>query len=166
MATKSKTRKKASKSKPKKSASKKLSPKTAAKTLARTRATKAGAKKKSVKKPGAKKLSAKRQSTDALSAKKKQVPVKKQVRTKNRGSSPAFQRERSEPRSGELAGDLQGLPYRESADSESVDELLEEGNAFEADAVIGVENADADEGEVHTHEVPEDDVPQEYLDEE
>jgi hypothetical protein len=45
--------------------------------------------------------------------------------------------------------------------------LLEEGNAFEADAVIGVEEADnADEREVHTHEVPEDDVPGEYLDKE
>jgi hypothetical protein len=62
---------------------------------------------------------------------------------------------------------LQGLSNREAADSESVDELLEEGNAFEADAVSGVEAADnADEQEVHTHEVPEDDVPSEYLDEE
>ena len=53
----------------------------------------------------------------------------------------------------------------EGADSESVDELVEEGNAFEADVVSGVESAgDADEKEVHTHEVPEDDVPGEYLD--
>ena len=59
------------------------------------------------------------------------------------------------------------MSRRESADSESVDELLEEGNAFEADAVSGVEDADlADGKEVHTHEVPEDDVPGEYLDEE
>jgi hypothetical protein len=43
--------------------------------------------------------------------------------------------------------------------------LVEEGNAFEADAVAGVEAADdADEQEVRTHEVPEDDVPEEYLD--
>jgi hypothetical protein len=49
----------------------------------------------------------------------------------------------------------------QGADSESVDELLEEGNAFEA----GVEDAeDADEREVRTHEVPQDDVPGEYLD--
>jgi hypothetical protein len=47
-----------------------------------------------------------------------------------------------------------------------VDELIEEGNAFEADVVAGVESADdADEKEVRTHEVPEDDVPGEYLDE-
>ena len=67
--------------------------------------------------------------------------------------------------SGRNAGDLQGLSNVEGADSESVDELLDEGNAFEADAVRGVEDAEnADESEVHTHEVPEDDVPDEYLD--
>ena len=67
--------------------------------------------------------------------------------------------------SGRQSGDLQGLSSVEGADSESVDELLDEGNAFEADAVRGVENADnADEREVETHEVPEDDVPDEYLD--
>ena len=54
------------------------------------------------------------------------------------------------------------MSNRAGADSESVDELLEEGNAFEADIVKGVEDA-GDEGEVHTHEVPEDDVPGEYL---
>jgi N utilization substance protein A len=70
-------------------------------------------------------------------------------------------------RAGEQSGDLQGLSNVEGADSESVDELLEEGNAFEADAVKGVEDAEnADEGEVRTHEVPQDDVPGEYLDKE
>ena len=69
------------------------------------------------------------------------------------------------PGSGGQSGDLQGLSNRAGADSESVDELLEEGNAFEAEVVDGVENApDADEGEVRTHEVSEDDVPEEYLD--
>jgi hypothetical protein len=63
------------------------------------------------------------------------------------------------------SGDLQGLSGVEAAGSESVQELLEEGNAFEADIVKGVEDAEnADEIEVETHEVPEDDVPQEYLD--
>jgi hypothetical protein len=48
-----------------------------------------------------------------------------------------------------------------------VDELLEEGNAFEAGIVDGVESAGRSEGrEVRTREVPEDDVPDEYLDEE
>ncbi len=66
--------------------------------------------------------------------------------------------------SGLESGDLEGLSNVESADSESVDELLEEGNAFEAGVVSGVEDAGEHEGrEVHTREVPEDDVPEEYL---
>ncbi len=69
------------------------------------------------------------------------------------------------PHLGGQAADLQGLSNRPTANSESVEELLEEGNAFQAEAVQGVENSlDADQGEVETHEVPEDDVPQEYLD--
>jgi hypothetical protein len=63
------------------------------------------------------------------------------------------------------AEDFEGLSRAEQADSESVDELVEEGNALEAGAVAGVEEADQlDQQEVHTHEVPEDDVPEEYLD--
>ena len=65
------------------------------------------------------------------------------------------------------SGDLEGLSRAEQADSESVGELVEEGNIFEAGAVAGVEEADdQDSREVHTHEVPEDDVPDEYLDKE
>jgi hypothetical protein len=68
--------------------------------------------------------------------------------------------------SGGQSGDTQGLSLREQADSESVTELEEEGQYFEAEAVRGVENApDADQGEVRTHEVPEDDLPEEYQDE-
>jgi hypothetical protein len=60
--------------------------------------------------------------------------------------------------------DFQGLSRVEEADSESIDELVEEGNATEAGAVAGVQEADSeDEREVHTREVPEDDVPDEYL---
>jgi hypothetical protein len=63
------------------------------------------------------------------------------------------------------AGDLQGLSDVEAADSESADELIEEGNAFEAGIVTGVEDAErATPSEVHTHEVLEDDVPEEYVD--
>jgi hypothetical protein len=69
-------------------------------------------------------------------------------------------------RSAGQSGDLQGLSNRGGADSESVGELLEEGNSFEAEVVKGVEDVpDADEDEVHSHEVPEDDVPEEYLEE-
>ena len=77
------------------------------------------------------------------------VPVSKRPRKQQGGGS----------------GDLQGLSQPATASSESVEELLEEGNALEAEAVQGVESAlDADQGEVQTHEVPEDDVPEEYLD--
>lgn len=71
------------------------------------------------------------------------------------------------PDSAGQSGDNQDLPSDPEADSESVEELVEEGNAFEADAIEGVEDAeDADVSEVTTREVPEDDVPDEYLDDE
>ncbi len=64
------------------------------------------------------------------------------------------------------AGDTQGLSEVEEADSESVAELVEEGQSFEAAAVSGVEQApEPDVAEVTTKQVPEDDVPPEYLDE-
>jgi hypothetical protein len=64
------------------------------------------------------------------------------------------------------SGDLQGLSRKQGVDSESVEELLEEGQTHEAEAVSGVENAlEPDQGEVQTHEVLEDDVPEEYTDE-
>ena len=63
------------------------------------------------------------------------------------------------------SGDLQQLSDVGDADSESVEELVEEGNAFEAEAVEVVEDAKLpDVSEVRTREVPEDDVPSEYLD--
>jgi len=92
--------------------------------------------------------------------------AKKPVRGKSQTvDTVAFAPEGLGPRSSGQSGDLQGLSNLEAADSESVDELLEEGNAFEADAVKGVQDAeDADGKEVHTHEVPQDDVPGEYRD--
>src|SRR6266508_1630055 len=70
------------------------------------------------------------------------------------------------PEAGGQSGDIEGLSREELADSESVEELIEEGQAFEAGIISGVENApEADRGEVRTRQVPEDDVPQEYLDE-
>jgi len=73
----------------------------------------------------------------------------------------------NDPDSAGQSGDTQQLSSFARADSESIEELEEEGNAFEAEAVYGVENAkDPDVSEVTTHEVPEDDVPPEYLDHE
>src|SRR5580693_6894796 len=134
------------------------------------------------KKPTKPKKTPKRKSTPKKSAAKKAPPAKKAAparkaapkkkklkKTRSRGKSEGVETVVFEPkglgaRSGGQSGDLQGLSNREGADSESVDELLEEGNAFEAEVVKGVEDVpDADEGEVRTHEVPEDDVPDEYL---
>jgi hypothetical protein len=103
---------------------------------------------------------------------KKAAPRKKPARNNRaaRGKKQKLATVTFEPRglganSGGQSGDLQGLSNSAGADSESVDELLEEGNAFEAEVVEGVENApDADQGEVRTHEVLENDVPDEYLD--
>ena len=70
------------------------------------------------------------------------------------------------PNSAGQSGDIQEVPNAAGADSQSVEELAEEGNAFEADAVEGVESAkDPDVAEVTTRQVPEDDVPAEYLSE-
>jgi hypothetical protein len=66
-------------------------------------------------------------------------------------------------RSAGQSGDTQGISAAVRTDSESVEELLEEGQSFEAEVVTGVENApEPDESEVRTKEVPEDDVPGEY----
>lgn len=101
---------------------------------------------------------------------KKSAPRKRAAKVSRRGKSESintvsFEPKGLGPRSGGQSGDLQGLTNRAGAGSESVDELLEEGNAFEAELIKGIEDADDnDEAEVRTHEVPEDDVPDEYLD--
>ena len=68
------------------------------------------------------------------------------------------------PDSAGQSGDNQGLSDVAEAGPESVEELADEGQAFEAEAIDGVENApDADVSEVYTKQVKEDDVPAEYL---
>jgi hypothetical protein len=126
-------------------------------------------KKSAKKKPAQKKAPAKTKPVGKKTMGAKTVSaLKKRVREKSHSvDTMAFSPEGPVARSGRQSGDLQGLSSVESADSESVGELLEEGNAFEADVVTGVEDAgNADEKEVRTHEVPEDDVPGEYLDKE
>jgi N utilization substance protein A len=65
------------------------------------------------------------------------------------------------------SGDLTGLSREAAASDESVEELIEEGQFYEAEVVDGVENAPpADEAEVTTHERPEvegESVPDEEL---
>jgi hypothetical protein len=100
-------------------------------------------------------------------AKKKSTP-KKTTRGRREITNPITPRGRRGlgAESGGQSGDTQGLSRREYDDSESVEELLEEGQYAEAEAVSGVENArDADQGEVRTRQFPEDDVPEEYQNE-
>jgi len=64
--------------------------------------------------------------------------------------------------SGQLSGDAQGLSQEDFDDSESVEELVEEGQDLEGELVQGVENAPpADQGDVKTHapSEPEDRTP-------
>jgi hypothetical protein len=167
MAAKKKTKKTPAKSKRTAGNKKKPIKKTAKKNLpAKKRGT---PKKKLAKKATQRNVTAKakvagKKAVAAKPVERLQKPVRQRRRTLD---TVAFPPEGPAPRSGGQSGDLQGLSNLEGADSESVDELLEEGNAFEADVVAGVEHAgDTEEGEVRTHEVPEDDVPAEYLDEE
>jgi hypothetical protein len=69
------------------------------------------------------------------------------------------------PGSAGQSGDTQGLSNNEEgADSESITELLEEGQYFEASVVSGIENAaPADIAEVKTNLVRVEDVPAEYI---
>lgn len=117
--------------------------------------------------PAAKKKLA---SKKAASRRKSPIPRARRKKSRLRGKPAlvdlvSFAPRGMGARSGGQAGDVQGLSGVEGAASESVEELLEEGNAFEAEIVKGVEDADsADEMEVETHEAPEDDVPEEYRD--
>ena len=138
------------------------------------------AKKRAVpKKTGKKKASAKKKSAASakVTAKAKAGARKKAAKRAKRGTRavPTIQQgsqsvetvqlrpRRMAARAGAGGGDFGGVSVVEGPDSESADELLEEGQAFEAGIISGVERAgNADESEVVTHEVPQDDVPEEY----
>jgi hypothetical protein len=78
--------------------------------------------------------------------------------------TPAPRNEGLGPDSGGQSGDTQGLTDIAEAGPESVTELVEEGQSFEAEAISGVEEASGEDvAEVHTKQVLEDDVPIEYL---
>ncbi len=90
--------------------------------------------------------------------------MKKQKNAEIRTHSSAVATEKGVgPGSAGQSGDTQGLHDVAEAGAESVEELVQEGQSFEAEVIGGVEDApDADLAEVHTKEVPEDDVPSEY----
>lgn len=130
------------------------------------------AKKKSAKKT---KPSSRKSTASKLKRKKKAAPkpAKKRVIRREISSGPEssslgsgiMRGARERPRrglgeeAGGQSGDLQGLSEVEESNAESVEELLEEGQSFEAEVVDAVENTpDADQGEVRTHERPESEV--------
>lgn len=124
-------------------------------------------KKIATKKPATKKSAAKKPAPKKPVKLTKRAAPKKPVKKAARRSNPRSSSDLNEARpmakgpgagSAGQSGDLEGLSDVESADSESVEELVEEGQDFEAELVNAVENApDPDQGELTT-EVPEDDL--------
>lgn len=114
-----------------------------------------------------------RQSAVKRTSRKKAAP-KREARSRKAFRNPESEIKRNarggkriagEPELDRQSGDLRGVSRAQQDDSESVEELVEEGNLFEANAVAGVEAADhEDEREVRTRELAEDDVPEEYWD--
>ena len=76
----------------------------------------------------------------------------KKTKEKTYGTIPASHKGLG-PASGGQSGDTQGLSDIAEVDSQSVEELIEEGQFFEAEVISGIENApDPDVSEVHTTE--------------
>ena len=119
-------------------------------------------KKRKAKAKGGSKISAKKQGRKARA-----TPMKKIQKISGRGVSAeavAYETRGLGAKSAGQSGDTQGLPATPMGDPDSVEGLLEEGQTFEAEILEGVERArDADKSEVKTRQVPEDDVPPEYL---
>ena len=128
--------------------------------------------KKATKQPRAKaatrtRKAAPRRKTAATKPVKKSRTIRRTSAAASQGRSIPFRPKGPGAETAGQSGDIEGLRKVARANSESVEELAEEGQSFEADAVAGVEEAeDAEESEVVTHEVPEDDVPSEYDDNE
>ena len=120
------------------------------------------------KKPGAKRSAARGAKTRGVGTAARRRPVGAEKRVRRDSDLDVLEplEERGlGPEAGGQSGDTEGLSREELVDSESVEELIEEGQAFEAGIISGVENApDADRGPVRTRQVPEDDVPEEYFD--
>lgn len=127
----------------------------------------AGRKKIALKGQISKKKPARKAAQKKVAGKKSKMTSRKPIReTSEPTETVGFSAKGPTANEGGQSGDLQGLSNLEAAVSESVVELLEEGNAFEASVVAGVENAGNEPSEVRTHEVLEDDVPREHLDRE
>ena len=120
------------------------------KAKAKLNAKKKAPKRKAARKPAARRGAARQQQIVFGSQNVETVKLKRAARAAAAGAG---------------GGDFGGASVVESVDSESADELLEEGQTFEAGIVSGVEDAPGpDQGEVRTREVSQDDVPEEYDD--
>jgi hypothetical protein len=116
-------------------------------------------KKKARKKAGKKKTAGKKKASARI---KKNVRARKPKRAKRRPRGPNSFETAAPPGAeglgagaGGQSGDTQGISRAEDVDSESVEELVEEGQSYEAEVVSGVEDAlDPDQGEVRTREDP------------
>ena len=162
-------KKKSSNKKSTKNTKKRKAPKARKKIVSKKTGKKPAPKKSAARKAPAKSKQAKGKLASAKTIRAKSFsPKKRPIERRIRGKADIVDGLELQPRglgpnSGGQSGDLQGLSDVSEADSESVSELLEEGQSYEAEVVQGVENArDADRGPVRTHEVPEDDVPEEY----
>ena len=139
-----------------------------AKNVPRKRKVTASKKTRSSKKEPVPKVqrAAKKKASAASTAKEIRSPEQSTLRGRTFRRGPGKRAREIGSGSAGQSGDLQGLSRRANVNSESVEELVEEGQFYEAEVVAGVEDAlDPDQGAVQTHEVPEDDVPEEYLDE-
>jgi hypothetical protein len=93
-----------------------------------------------------------------VSARGKSAKAKKLKRAKRRLRGPESVEPPAPPPerglgagSGGQSGDIQGLPRGENVNSESIEELTEEGQDYEAEVVSGIENAlEPDQGRVRT----------------
>jgi hypothetical protein len=74
-----------------------------------------------------------------------------------------FKQKSPGPGSAGQSGDTQGLSDLEEVSSESVRELVEDGQFFEAEVVSGIEDAPDGEVEVHSRKERASDVSPEYL---
>ncbi len=108
----------------------KAAKKAAPKRATRRREVSLRAKKTSARKPAAAKKSRKKAKSDSA--------ARRRDRRAGSAFTPPLDTRGLGPEAGGQAGDTEGLSRAELADSESVEELLEEGQAFEAGVVSGI----------------------------
>ena len=145
------------KSKTSKSGKKRASSKSRVSAKAKLSA-RSGSKKSSTKRKRALRRRPVRENEDVMGSQSVETVPLSAIRSRTRAARAAA--------AGGGGGDFSGLSVVEGADSESPRELQEEGQTFEAGIVEAVQTApNADQGPIRTREVPEDDVPREYDDE-